>query len=85
MTTPTTTRTRAPAATALALDKYSHEWLSSNYPDLVTAIEIDMTRGATPQGIRFLVQQRVGPDRESLALRCEQAARHMMTLQMEAA
>ena len=83
--TTTTNRTRPTPATATALDRISYEWLATQFPDLVTAIEQDMARGATPAAIKFLVSRHVGPDRDGLALRCEQAARHMSTMQVEGA
>lgn len=64
-------------AVITALDRMSFEWLSVNAPDLVVAIEQEVDAGTDPDAIRFLVQRHVGPDREGLALRCQQAARHM--------
>jgi hypothetical protein len=62
-----------------ALDRMSYEWLMTNAPELVVAISNELP-SMTPQGIRFIVQRHVGPDREGLALRCEQAARHIHRL-----
>ena len=64
-------------ALTAALDRMSYEYLSTNAPDLVVAIDKELRSGAEPEGIRFIVQRHVGPDREGLALRCEQAARYM--------
>lgn len=64
-------------ALAAALDRMSYEYLSTNAPDLVLAIDQELRIGTAPEGIRFIVQRHVGPDREGLALRCEQAARYM--------
>lgn len=64
-------------ALTAALDRMSYEWLATNAPDLVVAIEQELRSGAQPEAIRFVVQRHVGPDREGLALRCEQAARHL--------
>jgi hypothetical protein len=66
-----------------ALDRMSYEYLSTNAPDLIVAIDQELHEGLTPAEIRFRVQRHVGPDREGLALRCEQAARYMTTM-MEA-
>lgn len=64
-------------AVMAVLDQMSYEWLSVNAPDLLVAIELELNEGTGPDGIRFLVQRHVGPDREGLALRCQQAARYM--------
>ena len=71
-------------ALAAALDRMSYEWLSTNAPDLVVAIDQELQVGTEPEGIRFIVQRHVGPDREGLALRCEQAARYMAGQQIPA-
>jgi hypothetical protein len=63
-----------------ALDAMSYQWLSAQAPDLVLAIEAELTGGRSPYQIRLLTQRHVGPDRDGLALRCEQAARHMQAL-----
>ena len=60
-----------------ALDRMSYEYLSTNAPDLVIAIDQELRAGTEPSGIRFIVQRHVGADREGLAKRCEQAARFM--------
>lgn len=71
-----TTNNNGQALTA-ALDRMSYEYLATNAPDLVVAIDQELRTGTAPEGVRFIVQRHVGPDREGLALRCEQAARHM--------
>jgi hypothetical protein len=71
-------------ALAAALDRMSYEYLSTNAPDLIVAINQELQNGIDPKGIRFIVQRHVGPDREGLALRCEQAARYMATMMIEA-
>ena len=60
------------------LDAIAYEWLATNYPQLVKAIDTELNRGITPGDVRFVVQRHGGPDRDDLALRCEQAARHLM-------
>ena len=72
-----TTATKPGTALGEALDRMSYEYLSTNAPDLVVAIDRELAQGSTPEGIRFVVQRYVGPDRDGLARRCEQAARHM--------
>ncbi len=74
-----TTNTRTGVALAAALDRDSYEWLVVNRPDIVMAIDTELRNGMEPEGIRFIVQRHVGADREGLALRCEQAARHIAT------
>ena len=68
---------KAGAALTTALDRMSYEYLATNAPDLVVAIDQELHAGSAPESIRFIVQRHVGPDREGLALRCEQAARYM--------
>ena len=58
-----------------ALDEISFAWLSDNRPTLAEAIEIEVERGATPVQIRRFVMSKT--QRIELALRCEQAARHL--------
>ena len=77
-----TTRTVAGAALGAALDRMSYEYLATNAPDLLVAIDLELRNGTAPESVRFIVQRHVGPDREGLALRCEQAARHMATGQV---
>ena len=67
-----------------ALDRMSFEYLSTNAPDLVVAIGQELQSGTEPDDIRFIVQRHVGPDRENLALRCEQAARYMASQRVTA-
>ena len=61
-----------------AIDADGYEWLLSNAPTYVEAIERAVEAGKTPEFIRAYVAVRVGPDRQALALRCEQAARHII-------
>jgi len=58
-----------------ALDKVSYEWLTEAYPELVEAIEAEMNQGATPTQVKRFVLGHT--QRVELALRCEQAARHV--------
>lgn len=68
-----------PSPLITALDRMSYEYLSTNAPDLIVAIDQELREGIDPAGIRFRVQRHVGSDRENLARRCEQAARYMAT------
>ncbi len=60
-----------------ALDKMSYDYLSTAFPDLVIAIDQEVSTGSSPERLRFITQRHVGADRENLALRVEQAARYM--------
>jgi hypothetical protein len=60
-----------------ALDGISYEWLMAQHPGLVAAIEAELGRGVTPARIKQRVL--LHTQRLELALRCEQAARHMMS------
>ncbi len=60
-----------------AIDEDAYEYLSQHAPSYIKAIDNELVRGATPEQIRWYVQVRVGADRLPLALRCEQAARHI--------
>jgi len=60
-----------------ALNAISWEWLNDNHPELAMAIEVEVDRGATPYAIRRYVVQRT--QRIELALRCEQAASHLVS------
>lgn len=64
-----------------ALDADSHQWLSLQNPDLLTAIEIEMGKGKSPEQIRRMIAAYVGPEREALSLRAYQAARHHARIQ----
>lgn len=58
-----------------ALDEISYEWLMSQHPNLAVAIEDEVREGATPAKIKHFVLLQT--QRLELALRCEQAARHL--------
>ena len=60
-----------------AIDYDAYEWLTSQAPHFLLAIEKELKQGRTPEEIRYMVSSRVGPDRQGLALRCEQAARYI--------
>jgi hypothetical protein len=59
-----------------AIDAESADWLEEANRALYDAIVTGVRRGATPAQIRRFVMYRCG--REALALRCEQAARHIV-------
>ena len=66
------------------LDAIAYEWLAANYPQLVQAIDTELSNGSTPSDVRFVVQQHSGADHDDLALRCEQAARYILALRAKA-
>ena len=59
-----------------AIDQESANWLEEANSALYNAVAAGVRRGATPAQIRRFVMHRCG--REALALRCEQAARHLV-------
>lgn len=59
------------------LDREGYEWLVENYPAIATAVEVSVGRGATPEGVRRFVLERLGPERSGLAIRCQSAARYL--------
>lgn len=69
------TVTSSPLMAAIDYDAY--EWLATNAPHYLTAIEKEIQNGRSPETIRQIVSGCVGPERQGLALRCEQAARHI--------
>lgn len=58
-----------------ALDEIDWQWLSDTHPRLAEALETEIELGADPDQVRRFVMQRT--QRKELALRCEQAARHL--------
>jgi hypothetical protein len=58
---------------AIAEDAY--EWMMANSPRLLFAIQHELQRGKNPDQVRMVVSNSVGPERQSVALRCYQAAR----------
>jgi hypothetical protein len=64
-----------------ALDQESYNYLMKNSTELVNAIENELEAGYTPDAIRWYVSSQVGPDRQPLALRAEQAARYILRMQ----
>lgn len=64
-----------------ALDRESYEWLASHAPDILEAVEAEVNAGRTPEQIRIFVIRRTG--RGEIALRVEQAARHVKGIMVE--
>lgn len=59
-----------------ALDEVSWQWVSDKHPCLADAIEEAVGAGIEPERVRRFVMRRT--QRRELALRCEQAARHLV-------
>lgn len=62
----------------VALDAESYEWMAANNPDILRAIEREVRAGHEPRSIRQFVL--VQTSRWEIALRCEQAARHILAV-----
>ncbi len=58
-----------------ALDKQSFEWLASNAPEILEALEIEVSHGVKPDDVHLYVRGEY--ERPELAQRLRQAARHM--------
>lgn len=58
-----------------AIDHQSFQWLRDESTELLAAIEKEITGGVTPDQIKRHIMQRT--QRPAIALRCEQAARHI--------
>lgn len=58
-----------------AIDEESWEWLQDNVPTLATAVRKEVASGASPDEIQRHIMRRT--QRAALALRCQQAARHL--------
>ena len=65
-------------AIGAVLDEMSWNWLQDNEPELAGAVREVVEAGAKAEDIRSYVMRMT--ERRELALRCEQAARHLNTL-----
>ncbi len=72
--------TRPAAALENALDQRDYEWLLTNAPTVVDAIEKAIDAGMTAVEVRNVVQRRYRGDRDAFARYCETAARHIAVL-----
>ena len=70
-----TTNKLAPLQQVVDLDAYT--WLSQHAPFYIDAIESCLSDGVSPSEIRRYLSVQVGPDRQGIALRAEQAAQHI--------
>jgi hypothetical protein len=64
-----------------AINFESYEYLESYNPYLLDAVEVAVSRGMTPAEIGKSMRRMVGSDRLPIALRCEQAAAHVVAQQ----
>ena len=71
-----------PSPLIAALDADSYEYLSTQSPELLSAIEAEVAAGKTPSQCARLVSQYVGPERDGLARRVYQAAAHVERMQV---
>ena len=62
-----------------AIDEESWEWLQDNVPTLATAVRKEVAGGANPDEIQRHIMRRT--QRAALALRCQQAARHLAAVE----
>lgn len=62
----------------MALDAESYEYLAGNAPTILNAVEREVIGGRTPKQIKLFVLRQTG--RAEIALRCEQAARHVLNM-----
>lgn len=58
------------------LDKESYEWLAGNHPDILEAVEAEVSAGAKAVDLRLFVIKQTG--RPEIAQRIEAAARHIV-------
>lgn len=58
-----------------AINAESWEWLQDNIPTLATAVQKELSSGATPAEIQRHIMRRT--QRAALALRCQQAAAYL--------
>lgn len=65
------------------IDLDAYAWLTQYHPAMVDAIEHHLHKGASPEQIRRHVQSVAGPERDALAARCEQCARHIQRIEQD--
>ena len=63
-----------------AIERDAYNWFLAhpNGMDYLNGITRATLDGKSPEEIRYYIAARVGPDRMGLALRAEQAARHIL-------
>ena len=62
-----------------AIDSDAYSWLSENAPAYIAGILRAQAEGKSPAEIRLFVAGEVGPERTAIAIRCEQAARYLLS------
>lgn len=68
---------KPPSPLVAALDAESYAYLSTCAPDILVAVEAEIASGKTPEQVQRIAAQHLGPDRQALAVRVWQAARHV--------
>lgn len=66
------------------IDRDGYEYLEVERPDYLQAVQQELDGGYSPEEIRRKVLRIGGPDRQALAMRCCQAARHMSRMAADA-
>lgn len=66
------------------IDRDGYEYLEVQQPEYLQAVNQELQAGNTPDEIRRKVLRLAGPDRQALAMRCCQAARHMSRMAVDA-
>lgn len=67
-------KTELPALES-AINAESWDWLCDNLPVLAQALQKEIENGASPEDVRFFIMKQT--QREALAMRLEQAAKHL--------
>ncbi len=62
-----------------AINEESWQWLDDNAPIYAKAVQKEVANGRTPEQIRYYFMKRT--QREAMAMRCEQAARHLQAVE----
>lgn len=57
-----------------AIWRESYEFLSEKWPEMLTAVEMAVSRGASAEEVKRRVLGNVEEERKAIALRCQQAA-----------
>lgn len=61
----------------VVIDRDGYEYLDTRAPEYLRAVVAELDAGKSPDEIGRMVLRFGGEDRRALAMRCEQAARHM--------
>jgi len=61
----------------VVIDRDAYDWLYTRAPEYLQAVVDELDAGKSPDEIGRTVVRYGGEDRKALAMRCEQAARHL--------